>query len=288
MTKFRTEKISDHDFKVYHAVYSQENIFMSYDWLERLEVAEPDGCGFLLKRDGVAVGGVVFRDGHMTSPFLIPPFCDKDEFWRGLLELWKVPGETLFFDFIPESYCAFLEKAGGRKMRGQCRMLRPTTKENAVLNKDYYFFEPAESDKKEITEVVYESHLHGYTSTVTGPTDRKKTEIAVDRRFTAFSETGSLHFGTIVRTCDSHKIVAVCLAGIYPDACDNFSTIHQVSVLPEHRRKGVAEAMIRNTINTAYQHSPVISLGVMAGNPAKKLYSKIGFISGMEYNDYEL
>ena len=95
-----------------------------------------------------------------------------------------------------------------------------------------------------------------------------------------------MDFGTIVKNREDHKIAAVCLAGIYPGACNDFSTIHQVSVLPQHRQKGVAEAMIRNTINTAWKRSPAISLGVMTGNPAKKLYSKIGFISGMEYNDY--
>lgn len=84
--------------------------------------------------------------------------------------------DKLFLDFIPESYCEPLEKAGAQKKRGQCRMLRPTTKENVLLNKDYYFSTPATADQEEIIEVVYESHLHGYTSTVTGLPDRKKWE----------------------------------------------------------------------------------------------------------------
>ena len=37
MSVYTTEKISDHDFKIYHAIYSQENIFMSYDWKERVD-----------------------------------------------------------------------------------------------------------------------------------------------------------------------------------------------------------------------------------------------------------
>ena len=288
MAVYRAKNINDHDFSVYHAVYSQENIFLSYDWTERVEVVGPKGCGYLLLRDETPVGGVVYQDGHITSPFLIPPFSDKDEFWQELLKLWKCPENVLFFDFIPDSYCGFLEKAGARKKWGQSRMIRPTTKENVVLDKQYYFTEPTVADIDEIIQAVYESHLHGYTSTITGPPDRKETEEAVNRRFTAFSETGTLHFGTIVKSVDSHRVAAVCLAGIYPGACDHFSTIHQVSVLPQHRRKGLAEAMIRNTINTAHSQSPVITLGVMTGNPAKKLYSKVGFISGMEYNDYVL
>ena len=286
MSVYTTEKISDHDFKIYHAIYSQENIFMSYDWKERVELSEPDGCGFLLAKDGIAVGGAIYRDNHVTCPFFFFFFCDKYEFWNELLRLWKVRDDKLFLDFIPESYCEPLEKAGAQKKRGQCRMLRPTTKENVLLNKDYYFSTPATADQEEIIEVVYESHLHGYTSTVTGLPDREEVGIAVNRRFAAFSETDTLDFGTIVKNREDHKIAAVCLAGIYPGACNDFSTIHQVSVLPQHRQKGVAEAMIRNTINTAWKRSPAISLGVMTGNPAKKLYSKIGFISGMEYNDY--
>ena len=96
MSVYTTEKISDHDFKIYHAIYSQENIFMSYDWKERVELSEPDGCGFLLAKDGIAVGGAIYRDNHVTCPFLIAPFCDKYEFWNELLRLWKVRDDKLF------------------------------------------------------------------------------------------------------------------------------------------------------------------------------------------------
>jgi hypothetical protein len=41
--------------------------------------------------------------------------------------------------------------------------------------------------------------------------------------------------------------------------------------------------MMLRTINIAYTISPVITLGVMVGNPAELLYNKLGFASGPSY-----
>ena len=101
---------------------------MSYDWKERVELSEPDGCGFLLAKDGIAVGGAIYRANPVTCPFLIAPFCDKYEFWNELLRLWKVRDDKLFFDFIPESYCEPLEKAGAKKSVGSAGCCVPQQK----------------------------------------------------------------------------------------------------------------------------------------------------------------
>ncbi|GFZ30381.1 hypothetical protein CSC2_09070 [Clostridium zeae] len=130
---------------------------------------------------------------------------------------------------------------------------------------------------------MYEAHLNGYTSTVYGKPNISEKEKEINRRFASFSETNTLHFGTIVKTKDRNKIIGACIAGIYPDSKNNFSTIYQVSVLPEYRRQGIAKAMILNSINNANKISPVIGLGVLVGNPAQILYQNLGFIKGPEY-----
>ena len=145
-----------------------------------------------------------------------------------------------------------------------------------------------EADKKDIVSVVYEAHLHGYTSTVVGPPDISNVADALERRYLAFGKTNTLGFSTIIKRRDTNEIAAVCIAGIYPDSLNEFSTIHQVSVLPKYRRKGLAQAMILNTINHAYEKSLVITLVVKDGNPAKELYSKLGFAAGCGYGDYLL
>ena len=43
--------------------------------------------------------------------------------------------------------------------------------------------------------------------------------------------------------------------------------------------------MMLNSIDKANSISPVITLGVMVGNPAELLYRKIGFLRGPEYSE---
>lgn len=287
MAEYTVKKISDEKFSVCCAVYSMENVFLSYDWSERVADINPDNCGYMLLKDGIPIGGIVLHQNHIVSPFLVPPFSDKYEFWSELLKILGMQNK-LHFDFIPDTHREVLEKIGAKRKRGQFRMIRPTAKNNVILDSLFYFDMLKEADKKSIVSVVYQAHLHGYTSTVTGPPEISSVADALERRYRAFAETDTLGFSTIIKNRYTNEIAAVCIAGIYPDSLNNFSTIHQVSVLPEYRRKGFAQAMILNTINLASEKSPVITLGVMDGNPAKKLYTKLGFVAGCGYGDYLL
>jgi len=76
MANYKIKKISDDVFSVYCAIYSMENVFLSYDWSERLIDINPDNCGYALLKDGIMIGGVILRHNHISSPFLVPPFCD--------------------------------------------------------------------------------------------------------------------------------------------------------------------------------------------------------------------
>jgi len=194
----------------------------------------------------------------------------------------------IYFDLVPDTHRETLKKIGAKRTRGQFRMIRPTVKVNPLLDSAFHFDVLKESDKKEIVSVVYEAHLHGYTSTVVGPPDINNVADALERRYVAFAKTNTLGFSTIIKRRDTNEIAAVCIAGIYPDSLNGFATIHQVSVLPQYRKKGLAQAMILNSINCAHEKSPVITLGVMDGNPAKELYTQLGFIAGCGYSDYLL
>lgn len=287
MAEYKLKKWSDDKFSVYCAIYSMENVFLSYDWSERVANINPNDCGYMLLKDGIPIGGIVLRQTHISSPFLVPPFDDKYEFWSELLKILGLQ-EKLYFDFIPDTHREVLEKIGAKRKRGQFRMIRPTAKVNPILDAAFYFDVWKETDKNEIVSVVYEAHLHGYTSTVEGPPDIDNVAETLERRYTAFAKTNSLGFSTIIKSRDTNEIAAVCITGIYPDSSNEFATIHQVSVLPKYRRKGLAQAMILNSVNLAYEKSPVITLGVLDGNPAKEIYSKLGFIAGCGYGDYLL
>lgn len=284
MSKYLFKHVKDDYFSIHYALYGT-NIYMTYDWNELLNKFSPNGNGTLIFKDGAPVGGITSNNNHLSSPFLIPPFCDVKVFWQEVINYSKKDSKngTLYFDNIPESHTDIITSLGAEKRWAQRQMYRPTAEYNIKPNDDFYFTVPTEIDKNEIINVVYEAHLNGYTSTVYGKPNMFDIEEAINRRFISFSQTNTLHFGTIVKNKDTNKITAVCIAGIYPDSKNNFSTIHQVSVLPAYRKQGLAQAMIMNSINTAHMTSSVIGLGVLVGNPAELLYQKLGFIKGPAY-----
>lgn len=284
MNKYLIQHVKDDYFSTHYAIYGT-NIYMEYDWKELLDRFSPNGNGILIFKDDVPIGGITTNNNHFSSPFLIPPFRDNKEFWQAVINYSKEDNknDTLYFDYIPESHVDIITSLGATKRWAQRRMYRPTAEYNIKLNDKFYFTNPTEADKNEIIRVVYKAHLNGYTSTVYGKPDISNIEEAINRRFISFSQTNTLHFGTIVKTKDTNKIAAVCIAGIYPDSPNDFATIHQVSVLPAYRKQGIAQAMILNSINTAHRISPVIGLGVLVGNPAELLYQKLGFIGGPAY-----
>lgn len=286
MSKYLFQHVKDDYFAIHYGIYGT-NIYMNYDWKELLEHFSPNGNGTLIFKDGVPIGGIMINSNHFSSPFLIPPFSDIKEFWQIIIN-HSNNNDILYFDNIPENHADMITSLGAEKRWAVRRMHRPTAEYNIKPNDNFYFTIPTEIDISEIVRVVYESHLNGYTSTVYGKPVISDIESEINRRFNLFSQTKTLHFGTIVKTKDTNKIIAVCIAGIYPDSQNNsstkdFSIIHQASVLPTYRNQGIAQAMIMNSINNAYINSPVIGLGVLVGNPAEILYEKLGFIGGPAY-----
>jgi ribosomal protein S18 acetylase RimI-like enzyme len=288
MSKYLFQHVKDDYFSINYAIYGT-NIYMSYDWQELIDKFSPKGKGTLVFKDGVPVGGVFINNNHISYPFLIPPFNALEEFWQEVIDYSKKDDkiDTLYFDNIPENHADIITSLGASKIWAQRQMYRPTTQYNITPNNNFNFTTPTEADRNEVIGVVYEAHLNGYTSTVYGKPDISDIEEAINRRFISFSQTDTLHFGTLAKSKETNKIAAVCIAGIYPDSRNSFSTIHQVSVLPAYRKQGLAKAMILNSINAAHMTSPAIGLGVLVGNPAEVLYEKLGFISGPAYFNLE-
>jgi ubiquinone/menaquinone biosynthesis C-methylase UbiE/GNAT superfamily N-acetyltransferase len=50
-----------------------------------------------------------------------------------------------------------------------------------------------------------------------------------------------------------------------------------VAVLPEHRNRGVGTDLLGRLISEARRHHPAVSLSVSSGNPAARLYRRLGF-----------
>jgi ribosomal protein S18 acetylase RimI-like enzyme len=53
--------------------------------------------------------------------------------------------------------------------------------------------------------------------------------------------------------------------------------ILQIQVLPDHQRKGIGEWVVRGILMEAGQAGLPVSLSVLKGNPARRLYERMGF-----------
>ncbi len=274
------------EYAKYYAVYAESNIFCSFDWMESLRPTVGTS-GYFVFEGAALIGGFTWDGRVLSYPFIAAPFVDKSLFWRYVLGyIAQCCSENrIGLTFMCEGDELILTREWNAKVLfSERRMLRPTSKTSPSFSGGFYFAAPVESDKREIVQTVYEAHSAGYTSTVREP-NKNDISDAIERRFALFSQTDTLHIGTLVRQCEGNAIAGVCIAGIYPDSPNNFSTIHQVSVRPDFRRRGLAQAMMLHSIGKASSISPVITLGVMVGNPAESLYRKLGFVAGPKYSE---
>lgn len=285
MDKYTCLQVSKDKFAIYHTIYTDSNISVSFDWNDRINRIQSNVNGYFILLKDKLIGGFTLLDNQVSHPFMVSPFNNRCLFWKVILDyaLETCCENQLQLADISEVDAHILTKQFSAAIQTtQRRMLRPTEESKVVLNEKFYFVEPSEEDIPHIIQTVFEAHSSGYTSKFKAP-DKVEIEKAINFRFQAFLQTKSLHLGTIVKNMDNDDAVGVCIAGIYPDSSNSFSTIYQVSVLPSYRRKGIAEAMMLRTINIANTISPVITLGVMVGNPAEQLYNKLGFSSGPSY-----
>ncbi len=51
----------------------------------------------------------------------------------------------------------------------------------------------------------------------------------------------------------------------------------QIQILPEYQRKGIGEEIIRQILDDAESIGASVTLRVLKGNPAKRLYERLGF-----------
>ncbi|WP_241300026.1 GNAT family N-acetyltransferase [Burkholderia stabilis] len=53
--------------------------------------------------------------------------------------------------------------------------------------------------------------------------------------------------------------------------------VHQIQILPAHQGRGIGEAVLRELLGDAARENVPVSLSVLHGNPARKLYERLGF-----------
>lgn len=53
--------------------------------------------------------------------------------------------------------------------------------------------------------------------------------------------------------------------------------LHQIQILPEHQGNGIGKAVLRRVLDEARCAGAAVSLSVLHGNPARRLYELLGF-----------
>ncbi|WP_175960196.1 GNAT family N-acetyltransferase [Burkholderia pyrrocinia] len=53
--------------------------------------------------------------------------------------------------------------------------------------------------------------------------------------------------------------------------------VHQIQILPARQGRGIGEAVLRELLTDAARENVCVSLSVLHGNPARRLYERLGF-----------
>lgn len=289
MADYLFQRVEPNSFATYYSIYDQENLCYIHDWSEQLAQAERATQHFFIHNGESVIGGFTLHDNCISHPFLSPIFHNRELFWTLIMDYMQDLGYMqILWKGIYEADLAILtDKYNATVTLSQKRMLRPTGETTPVLDRAYYFSDITPKDIESIIQTIFEAHSAGYTATFRTP-NMDEIRTAVGKRLEAFAQTDSLHLSNLVKTRLDDRIIGVCLAGIYPDSANHFSTVHQLSIHPNYQKRGIGKAMLLRTIAQAVDLSPVITLGVMEGNLAENLYAGLGFKAGPTYHDLSI
>ena len=290
MNSYTFEKADKDLFAVYQTIYSDADIEMWYDWNARLKDTKwTDNCFWLL-RDGEKIGGVIIHNNAVMSPFLIAPFSDRLSFWKLVLQqgIKSSNAEKLQLRGMLQEDVEVLMCFGAQVWRPRQIMVRPTDKFHVVLDSRYTYKTPEYDDIPLVAEVFQKSFTGGIAYQMFGEESIEQIVENLKKVFGWFQETNSLNQSVVVQEKATDKIVGACLAGIIPKMINGFSFLDDVFVLPEHRRQGISDFMIKYSLNAAFEAAPVMKLHVVVGNYAEYSYRKLGFIAGPRFTDMTL
>ncbi|KUZ75435.1 GCN5 family acetyltransferase [Burkholderia ubonensis] len=73
--------------------------------------------------------------------------------------------------------------------------------------------------------------------------------------------------------CDGAESIGLLKLSRAPDEWH----LHQIQILPAHQGKGIGNAVLRDVLADATRAGVPVSLSVLQGNPARRLYEQLGF-----------
>jgi ribosomal protein S18 acetylase RimI-like enzyme len=235
-----------------------------------------DSCRFI-RINGIMAGGVILTRGFIKHPFIYPGFRDYLPIILESLHNEAIIGvnpekgiSCLPSDSEQAEIFFTLGYSTVRKLRCMIGYLSET---RWKCPPGYVLRQPAETDMDLIGRLFYEANINEqWHQPVTPDGFLRGTKRYFDRE----QVNKVLEASSICVDEQRGEAVGGCLVSID----EAYPFIYDLHILKEHRRKGLATAMMKKAMNMMSSSHKYMRLFVIDGNPAAKLYSKLGFIAG--------
>lgn len=279
MKQYRLEQAEKNLFAVHQVIYSNSDIEMWYDWDTRLNDTKfTDQC-FWIMCDDDRIGGVVKLNDTLMFPFIIPPFSDRQQMWRILLNCCKDIGNI---NGVLQDDVNILLSLGFKVNVIRQVMCCPTggSKKSVIPGGLSFHLLDDSCDMPKIKNVMKEGYQGGIDYEIFGvPSDEKLIE---DLSY-LLQVYKHRNLSIYVVNEQNKEIVGLCIAGISEKMPLGFAEIGELCVVPGYRNKGIAEFMLNYIKESADSYTEVVKLCITVGNYAEILYKKAGFQAGQRF-----
>lgn len=279
----------ERDFGINYAIY--RNVNPDFDELfdYGADLAGLNYC-FWIVRDGEKIGGIIIRPNHIEGLFLRPPNVNGYDLLQRVLPLlvsWSDPAQPIEAVDVMPNELELYQRLGFRIHSGRRVYIRPTEPLDIDWPDGYEARGPLSTDVAEVAALFHMAYRdypreHGLGSyapqqwvarTQKRLSDVDWPEVCRAASTLLYDAAGRLAGACIIRT--SRSIVR-------PEV--GYANVADIGVHPEHRRRGLAAAMLRRALSALHGHYPVLKFGVAPGNPAEAFYYATGFLPGIVHH----
>ncbi|WP_179281451.1 GNAT family N-acetyltransferase [Paenibacillus sp. XY044] len=217
-------------------------------------------------------------DHTIGSLFTVPPHPftgEMAEFLQEQVLRTAADHPSIHADNVLSEHLGIFKAMGFQETVTRSCMMRPTEKVLSPAPVGFYPVPITAEFLPKVVSVMQEAYRSG--------TDERNLDTYV--RDTAYffennQEPHLLGASSVILNADSHEPVGVCLVSLW----EGLPLIYEVAVLPAYRSRGLGKYMICRAISHLEPFYPAIRLFVTSGNPAERLYEKLGFLSGGSYS----
>lgn len=280
---FQLEKANFEDFRVRYTIYKKFNPYFRYSWDEHINVVSSSSNCFWILYNHYRVGGVLIASNSVSGLFLIPPFIDINLVIEALSKhLLSKYSEVDAYSIPPFQLNPFLEM-GYKVTNQQVCMIRPTEVVHTLFHSKYVFNRIDNADIPSIYPLIQEDYYDTQNLSLSQLQNRVNNEI--DWYFkNQFDKSACNKASTIVLDKKTDEVIGVCLVSMW----EGSPLIYHIATKKSYQKQGIATSLINYTLSVLKNEYTYVRLFVTIGNPAQKLYHKLGFAEGDIVTDLKI